>query len=424
MANYKFQENKRVYEINDLVFKGQNFLKNSSYISSIIMPPDSLLDVRNSNRTSQYQRLVDQASFVNYPQTALSNVLGITNRGEATVNLPPSMQSLVDYATKENIKIGTVQDQLISSIFKFGLAGLKVNISNDAPTFQPPRLEVIDGNKILDGKSIRNGNVEMFDFVLLDASGRFFNENTKSYHKINRYKVLGIDSEGFYYEALIDAGNWTQFNLKNPQSADCLELVYPEFYDKLDFIPFVAVNCQTCELSWTQTSFIQNLINLSLNIFKLDAQLKQSLYMQANGFLAIYGSTLKPSEVIQGMYAVNILKDAAAKMEYITPTHSGIQLQKDVLENMRAEAMTYIYSIINAGENASGESIKLRLQFTTTSLVGLVKNVGNAITRALELIAQIMSQSIDKVEYIPFIDFTILNENSEENLTENDINNQ
>ncbi|MBO5853225.1 MAG: hypothetical protein J6Q61_00645 [Bacteroidales bacterium] len=55
------------------------------------MPPDSLLDVRNSNRTSQYQRLVDQASFVNYPQTALSNVLGITNRGEATVNLPPSM---------------------------------------------------------------------------------------------------------------------------------------------------------------------------------------------------------------------------------------------------------------------------------------------------------------------------------------------
>lgn len=91
---------------------------------------------------------------------------------------------------------------------------------------------------------------------------------------------------------------------------------------------------------------------------------------------------------------------------------------------MRAEAMTYIYSIINAGENASGESIKLRLQFTTTSLVALVKNVGNAMTRALELIAQIMSESIDKVEYIPFIDFTILNENSQENLTENDINNQ
>ena len=80
---------------------------------------------------------------------------------------------------------------------------------------------------------------------------------------------------------------------------------------------------------------------------------------------------------------------------------------------MRAEAMTYIYSIVNAGENASGESIKLRLQFTTTSLVGLVKNVGNAITRALEYIATIMDENIDNVDYKPFIDFTVLQEEKE-----------
>jgi hypothetical protein len=58
---------------------------------------------------------------------------------------------------------------------------------------------VIEGIKILDGKSTRIGNVELFDFVLIDASGRFFNEKTKSYHKINRYKILGIDAEGEYY---------------------------------------------------------------------------------------------------------------------------------------------------------------------------------------------------------------------------------
>ena len=83
---------------------------------------------------------------------------------------------------------------------------------------------------------------------------------------------------------------------------------------------------------------------------------------------------------------------------------------------MRSEAMTYIYSIVNAGENASGESIKLRLQFTTTSLVGLVKNVGNSITRALEYIATIMDENIDNVDYKPFIDFTVLNE---ENVLQN-----
>lgn len=413
MANFKYSENKKIYQINELVFKGENFIKNSPYISSIIMPPDSLLDTRNLNRITQYQRLVDQASFVNYPQTALSNVLGITNRGQAEILLPPVMQSLKDYATKQNVALQVVQDQLITSIFKYGLAGLKVSISNDVSTIQPPRVQVIEGIKILDGKSTRIGNVELFDFVLIDASDRFFNEKTKSYNKINRYKILGIDAEGEYYQALIQASDWQKFNLKYPSNSEYLQLVYPEFYEKLNFIPFVAVNAKTCELKWSETSFIQNLINLSLNIFKLDAQLKQGLYMQANGFLAIYGSNLKPSEVIQGMYAVNVLKDSGAKMEYITPNHSGIQLQKQVLENMRAEAMTYIYSIVNAGENASGESIKLRLQFTTTSLVGLVKNVGNAITRALEYIATIMDENIDQVDYKPFIDFTVLNEEKE-----------
>lgn len=84
---------------------------------------------------------------------------------------------------------------------------------------------------------------------------------------------------------------------------------------------------------------------------------------------------MKPSQVIQGMYAVNILKNASAKIQYVTPNHSGITLQKQTLENMKAQADKYLYSILNAGENASGQAINLRLQFTTTSLVGLVKNI-------------------------------------------------
>lgn len=84
---------------------------------------------------------------------------------------------------------------------------------------------------------------------------------------------------------------------------------------------------------------------------------------------------MKPSQVIQGMYAVNILKNSSAKIQYVTPNHSGITLQKQTLENMKAQADKYLYSILNAGENASGQAINLRLQFTTTSLVGLVKNI-------------------------------------------------
>lgn len=53
---------------------------------------------------------------------------GITNRGEANIILPKQLDSLKDYATTNNVNLQTIQDQLITSIFKYGLAGLKVVI--------------------------------------------------------------------------------------------------------------------------------------------------------------------------------------------------------------------------------------------------------------------------------------------------------
>lgn len=53
---------------------------------------------------------------------------GITNRGEANIILPKQLNDLKYYATTNNVNLQTIQDQLITSIFKYGLAGLKVVI--------------------------------------------------------------------------------------------------------------------------------------------------------------------------------------------------------------------------------------------------------------------------------------------------------
>lgn len=73
--HYKYQANKKIYQINELVFSGEAKIKSSPLINSIIIPPDSLQNVNNENRFNQYSRLIDNASFVNYPEIALTNVL-------------------------------------------------------------------------------------------------------------------------------------------------------------------------------------------------------------------------------------------------------------------------------------------------------------------------------------------------------------
>lgn len=399
-----YSKNRSLYEVNKLIFEGENSLKNSSYISQIIIPPESLTNPKNTKGALRYQRYVSQALFQNYPQMALTNTLGLTNKGEPQLKAPTPIDSLIDYATKENTSLSKVQDECISSIFKYGLVGLKVDIANDSPLTESPRIEVIEGINLVDGLSQKIGNIDYFKWILIDYSKKVFDESSKRYTTIKMYKLLALDGEGLYYEAIFLQPAWGTFDILNPSASSCISLVYPEFYGNIDFIPFVAINSNNCELKW-ETPFIQNLINTSLSIFQLDADLRMGLFMQSNGFLAIYGTNSKPDEVTQGMFAVNIFKDSGASAEYVTPDATGMQAQMSKLTELNAQAVQQIYSILNVSEGSSGDALALRISASTTSLVSLVKNVASGITRICELIGKIMNVPEDSIEYIPYLDF-------------------
>jgi len=331
---------------------------------------------------------VNEASYINYPQICLDNMLGMMNRGEPEVELPERMKDLEFYATPSNSSLKTVQNRCLESICKYGICGLFVNIKNDLPITVLPKIEIIDGIKIIDFKTYKDKDgLDRFKFVLIDESKRVFVEETKMYTKVNQYKVLGLNEAGEFYIAIIQNGMWNQFNIDNPESSNYIELIYPEFYSRLDFIPIVIFSATSTEFNndycYQNTSAIQPLINLSLNIFQQDANLKSSLHMQANPTLFIYGSKAKPSELTLGPYAINVVQDSSAKAEYASPNFGGIQIQQTVLEKMKEEAQSMIYSILNAAGNSSGDALSIRLQAATLNLVSITKNIGVAITRIL-----------------------------------------
>lgn len=408
--HYHYQENKKTYMLNQLAFNGQSELKKSNLIQDIIIPSESLLDTRNKNRTAQFYRLVNEASYINYPQICLDNMLGMMNKGDPEIQLPEQMKQLEDYATPSNSSLKTVQNRCLESLCKFGICGLLVDIKNNAPITTLPKIDVIDGIKIIDFKTYKDENgLDRFKFVLIDETKRVFVESTKMYTKVNQYKVLGLNEAGEYYIAIIQNGMWNAFNIDNPESSEYIELVYPEFYSRLDFIPIVIFSSSNTEFNnehnYESTSAIQPLINLSLNIFQQDANLKSSLHMQANPTLFIYGSKAKPSELTLGPYAVNVIQDSSAKAEYASPSFGGIQIQQNVLEQMKAEAQSMIFSILNAAGNSSGDALAIRLQAATLNLVSITKNIGVAITRVLQLIGEILDLNLDQIDYIPYTGF-------------------
>ena len=186
------------------------------------------------------------------------------------------MKDLEYYATPSNSSLKTVQNRCLESLCKYGICGLRVDIKNDATITTLPKIDVIDGIKIIDFKTYKDENgLDRFKFVLIDESKKVFVESNKMYTKINQYKVLGLNEAGEYYIAVIQNNTWNAFNIDNPESSEYIELVYPEFYSRLDFIPIVIFSASNTEFNnernYQSTSAIQPLINLSLNIFQQDA---------------------------------------------------------------------------------------------------------------------------------------------------------
>lgn len=347
----------------------------------------------------------------------LDNALGLSQKGDPQVTLPTSMQDLITNATSQHQPLTALEIRSLESLFKFGLAAIKIDIQNDVSTSSLPKFKVISGNKICDFKTYKDQNgQEKFKFILIDQTKRLFYQPTKIYIIKRRYKVCGIDQNGEYYEALIQNAKWNGFSLDKPWTSDCIELVYPQFYNRLTFVPIVVFNPQTVRFNegynYQFTSAIQTLIDLSLNIYQQDANLKSCYDMLACPTLFVTGSNAKPSDFTLGRYSVNILKDPAAKAAYANPSFTGIDALKDTLDTMKTQANAMLWNILNAAGNASGDSLAIRLQYSTLSLISIVKNIGDAITNALQQMAAILGENADECKFIPYTAFAKMEQTS------------
>lgn len=74
---------------------------------------------------------------------------------------------------------------------------IKVNIpENISIADNTPRLEVIQGNKIIDyGKYLDETGEEKYSFIVVDSTREIFNPKTKWYSKTKLFKIFGLNTE-------------------------------------------------------------------------------------------------------------------------------------------------------------------------------------------------------------------------------------
>lgn len=415
MLNPEYLKYKNLYELNDLAFKTKYDIINSSSVQKILPPYPSFLDKRNKAGRDSYERYCLQANFVSYPNICLDAVLGITNRKDPEIILPENMKGIIDYSTNEGTSLVNIQNKLIESIFKFGFGGILVEIPENvsiATSF--PKLRVFPGDKIVDYQYFIDefGN-KKFSFIVFDVSRYLYIKSSKTYAYTKIYKVHSLTKENRYCITEILASSYSTFNHELPQIADgVISLYYPSWTTELNFIPFTPVSKRETSIEFGP-AFIQDLIDISLQNFRLEANL---CWLEANAaasHLVVKGSNLNDcSNYPVGAGAVHIINDESAQEYYVTPSTQGMtEIKAHIQENI-AIANELMYNLTNVAANSSGESLKIRINSKMQDLIGLLKNIGYGITLTLEDVDKILNGGINKnmIEYRPYLGFADINE--------------
>ena len=186
-----------------------------------------------------------------------------------------------------------------------------------------------------------------------------------------------------------------------------LSLSFPSWISELEFIPFVPISRFDTTINCLP-SFIQDLIDISLQNFRLECSLCWLETNAASSHLVIKGQNLdNVSEYPVGAGAVHVLNDANANEFYVTPSIQGIAEIKSHIAENTALAQDLMYNLTNVAANSSGESLKIRISSKMQDLIGLLKNIGYGLTLALENIDKIMNNGINRnsIEYLPYLGF-------------------
>ena len=420
MLNPNYLKYKNLYELNDLAFRTKYEIINSSAVQKILPAYPSFLDRRNSKGAENYERYCLQGNYVSYPNICLNSVIGLTNKEEPVIQVPQYLNNIKDYATENGTSIINIQNAIVESLFKYGLAGILVDIpENVSIATALPKLKVYGGNKIIDYQKDldENGN-NKFVYITLDNSRYVFDAKTKNYSYLKIYKVLSINSEGKYCISEILASKYSTFDPFHPTPSDgVISISYPSWTEELDFIPFIGISKNDIKIEYT-TSFIQDLIDISLQNFRLEANLCWLEASAAASHLVVKGRNLDDlSSYPIGAGAVHILNDETADEYYVTPSTQGMNEIKEHIQENNVLIQEMMYSLTNAAANSSGEALKIRISTKMQDLVGLIKNVGRGITLSLEQIDRIMTGGINKdlIEYVPYTTFGDVSEYLKEN---------
>lgn len=350
-------------------------------------------DEKHNPHSRIYAFRLSHTTYENFFQSVINDAVGIMQKNPPHVSFSQTQsqgiaKEVIDisvYGNKFNDGLKGLKWRLNFNQALFGRYGLLLDIVTDE-SGESPRFVITEytADQILEGEegeSRANGHANI-KWIRLDETKMKFDSKTKIWRNFPKYRILGIDAQGYYYSATIEGDNfladWTSFDFERPSESSFAELIYPTFRGEyLTFIPFTV--CNATKIGYTSWQFppFYDVATLGIGVYQMDSVYKKALWNHACPTLGIFNASLNVEEN-EHVYLGDLLElqssgqyPADAKM--LETSAAGLQEMR--LSKMEMKETLKYFAIRDlldgAGANSSGDAIELRTTSGTASIAAI-----------------------------------------------------
>lgn len=355
-------------------YKGERAIKDKGVI---YLPPTQGMEidgmtVKGIGRDA-YNAYKLRARYPMYVKRAVQNMVGAMVSKPAKIELPDKLKPLITRATVQNEPLALLLRRVYAEQLLMGRFGLMLDIpkrKQGDPSPIVPYIATYDADTVInwDDGSRENPVLQALNLVVLDESEEE-RTNDFDWKRVPKYRVLILGSvKENETAAMYKAGFFRETEVFSEN-----ELIAPNWFGQtLTEIPFVFINPIDLLPEPSQPPLIE-LANLSLSIYRQDADYRQNLFMQGQDTLVTIGASKGPNNDYPvwrtgSGASINLGKEGDAK--FIGVGADGLGGQRTSLDDDRKEAQNMSGEMLDttSREKESGQALKTRVAAGTVTL--------------------------------------------------------
>lgn len=363
---------------------------------------DGVLAAATTAGAGAYTAYLARAVLPEVVREAVEAMLGVMHHQPPAVELPAKLEPLRDRITLGHESIDALLRRINEEQLITGRLGLLLEVP-DGPGAQLPYVALYQAEDIINWDDGTNDDsmADALNLVVLDETEPE-RQADFDWKEVTKHRVLVIGDGSPDPES----GAYGVGVFKDDTDFSAEELTQPSIAGTtIDEIPFKFVNTKDITPQPDDAPLL-GLSNLSLTIFRGEADYRQGIFMQGQDTLVVQGGTSGDGPTRIGAGAeINVPAEGDAK--FIGTDSAGLEEMRLSLVNDYQRAESKAKGLLEAVSSAaeSGEALRVRVAARTASLNQIALAGAFALQELLRIAAKWVGANPEEVIVTPNLDF-------------------